>query len=167
MTRNDLLTSRESSVMISSLARRANHSLEMMSRIRQQAETPVFLSGFFCWEGHAFPIKPYRGFPRPRGDNRKKEIGEAFRKSKRHLQEMATEASHQLEAQIQYYRQSAALYMRWVAAVEKVFIDGQGIGNRYIIGSPASRRKDWVSRAIFSYAKMVSPDSVFAMGMEW
>ena len=96
-------------------------------------------------------------------DNRKKEIGEAFRKSKRHLQEMATEASHQLEAQIQYYRQSAALYMRWVEAVGKAFIDGQGIGNRYIIGSPASRRKDWVSRAIFSYAKMVSPDSVFAI----
>lgn len=33
--------------MIDTLARRADHSLEMTSRIRARAETPDFLSGFF------------------------------------------------------------------------------------------------------------------------
>ena len=96
-------------------------------------------------------------------DQRKKEIQDSVREAKKYLNDEINKARCHLEALTRHYRQTAALFAKWRQAVEKIFFEKPFTGERCVIGKPASIPKDWVSRAIFSYAQMVSPEAILAM----
>ena len=95
--------------------------------------------------------------------NRKKRIEETARNVTLYVQSEIATAKCQAEALIQHYRQTAALFANWRESVEEVLFEKPCSGTRYMIGRPMSLRKDWVRRAIFSYAQMVAPDDVLAI----
>jgi len=96
-------------------------------------------------------------------DRRIKEMQDSARKTRKYLNDEIDRARCQLGALIQHYRQTAALFAKWRQDVERIFFKKPFTGERCVIGERASIPKDWVARAIFSYAQMVAPDAVLAI----